>query len=125
MRPLPPTRDRGKCSEYFTLLKVAKLNTMDLDVASLASLDPIAVRPKRPVERRVCERTDEQDARDLDPAALLRLDPMAVRVHRPDARQGWQWPRMPYLGPRATSPIPRTALLVPVIAAVVVILGVL
>jgi hypothetical protein len=101
------------------------LNTNDLDVAALATLDPIAVRSKRPVERRVCERTDVQDARDLDPAALLRLDPMAVRVHQPEQRREWRWPRIPYLGPRTTNPIPRTVFLVPIVAAVVVILGVL
>jgi hypothetical protein len=37
----------------------------------------------------------------------------------------WRWPRIPYLGPRTTNPIPRTVFLVPIVAAVVVILGVL
>ena len=115
----------GKRRRYLTLLKVVKLNTNDLDVASLATLDPIATRPKRPVERRVYERKDVQDVVDLDPAALLRLDPMAVRVHRPGEHREWQWPKIPYVGARAAYAVPRTVLLIPVIAAVVVILGVL
>jgi hypothetical protein len=101
------------------------LNTIDLDVTSLVTFDPIAVRPKRPVERRVAERTLRQDAPELDAAALLRLDPLAVRVQQPRDREGWRWPRLPYLGPGAANAIPRTAFLIPVVAAVVIVLGVL
>jgi len=100
------------------------LNTIDLDPASLATIDPIAVRVTRPVERQVCEHSQAQDARDLDPAALLRLDPMAVRLPQPrEERDEQRRPEVSWLPAYVASAMPRSVLLVPVLAIMVVILG--
>lgn len=99
------------------------MNTIDLDPAALATIDPIAVRLNRPVERQVCERPQAQDARDLDPAALLRLDPMAVRLAQPRERTEPRWPEVSWLPSYVADAMPRPVLLVPVLAVMVVILG--
>ena len=100
------------------------MNTIDLDPASLATIDPIAVRLTRPVERQVREQSQAQDARDLDPAALLRLDPMAVRLPQPrEERNEQRRPQVSWLPSYVANAMPRSVLLVPVLAIMVVILG--
>lgn len=97
------------------------MNTIDLDPMSLATIDPIAVRLTRSVEGQACDRPQMQDARDLDPAALLRLDPMAVRLAQP--REERRQPEGSWIPAYAANALPRAALLVPVLAVMVVILG--
>lgn len=100
-----------------------KLNNIDLDATSLVSIDPIAVRLHRPVERQVCERSQPHDARDLDPAALLLLDPLAVRHRQPRERQERRRPEVSWLPSYAANALPGSVLLVPVLAVMVVLLS--